>query len=84
MIIKKFIGKTEEEATAAARKELGNGVVIMNVKQVKATGIFAFLRPKMVEVTAALEEEQEKFSPVKKESDIVSAYMHPSIPFHSA
>lgn len=78
MIIKKFIGKTEEEATAAARKELGNGVVIMNVKQVKATGIFAFLRPKMVEVTAALEEEQEKFSPVKKESDIVSGMPQPS------
>lgn len=78
MIIKKFFGKTEEEATAAARKELGNGVVIMNVKQVKATGIFAFLRPKMVEVTAALEEEQEKFSPVKKESDIVSGMPQPS------
>ena len=72
MIIKKFIGKTEEEATAAAKKELGNNVVIMNVKQVKAKGIFAFIRPKMVEVTAALEEEQEKFSPVKKEQSVVS------------
>ena len=39
MIIKKFIAKTEEEATQAARKELGDGIVVMNVKSVKAKGI---------------------------------------------
>ena len=32
MIIKKFTGKTEAEATEAAKKELGNGLVIMNVR----------------------------------------------------
>lgn len=35
MIIKKFTGKTEAEATEAAKKELGNGLVIMNVREVK-------------------------------------------------
>ena len=35
MIIKKFVGKTEEEAVEAAKKELGEGIVIMNVRQVK-------------------------------------------------
>ena len=35
MIIKKYQGKTEEEALAAAKKELGDGVVVMNVKNVK-------------------------------------------------
>ncbi|MCM1185468.1 MAG: flagellar biosynthesis protein FlhF [Lachnoclostridium sp.] len=57
MIIKKFVGKTEEEAVEAAKKELGEGVVIMNVKDVKPKGFFAFLLPKQVEVTVAREDE---------------------------
>ena len=60
MVIKKFIGKTEEEATAAAKKELGESLVIMNVRQVNPKGIFSFLKEKQVEVTVALEEEREK------------------------
>lgn len=40
MIIKKFTGKTEAEATEAARKELGSGVVIMSVRQIKPKGAF--------------------------------------------
>lgn len=57
MIIKKFQGRTEEEALAAAKKELGNSVVLMNVKQVKKKGLFSILKPQMIEVTVALEEE---------------------------
>lgn len=57
MIIKKYTGKTEAEATEAAKKELGSGLVIMNVKEVKKKGFFAFLSPKQIEITAALEEE---------------------------
>ena len=57
MIIKKFTGKTEAEATEAAKKELGSTLVIMNVHEVKKKGLFAFLLPKQIEVTAALEEE---------------------------
>ncbi len=57
MIIKKFTGKTEAEATEAAKKELGSTLVIMNVREVKKKGWFAFLSPKQMEVTAALEEE---------------------------
>lgn len=60
MIIKKFQGKTEEEAVATAQKELGTSVVIMNVKNVKKKGLFSFLKKPLVEVTAALEEEPEK------------------------
>ncbi len=66
MIIKKYIGKTESEATEAAKKEMGNGLVVMNVKEIKPTGVFAFLRPKLIEVTVALEGDQEKFSPLRK------------------
>jgi len=57
MIIKKFQGKTEEEALAVAKKELGNSVVLMNVKQVKKKGLFSILKPQLIEVTVALEEE---------------------------
>ena len=62
MIIKKFTAKTEKEAIENARKELGDGVVVMNVKPVKNRGFFAFLKSPLVEVTVALEEESEKYS----------------------
>ncbi len=57
MIIKKFQGKTEAQAVESAKKELGNGVVIMNVRNVKNKGILSFLKSQMVEVTVALEDE---------------------------
>ncbi len=62
MIIKKFVAKTEKEAIENAKKELGEGVVVMNVKDVKNKGLFAFLKPHMTEVTVALEEESEKYT----------------------
>ena len=68
MIIKKFIGKTEEEAVESAKKELGSGVVIMNVKDVKPKGFAALFRSKQVEVTAALEEEGDIPKPARKET----------------
>ena len=60
MIIKKFQGKTEDEAVALAKKELGNGVVIMNVRNARKKGLLSVFKKSMVEVTVALEEEQEK------------------------
>lgn len=70
MIIKKFQGKTEEEAIALAKKELGNNVTILNVKSVKKKGLFSFLRKPLIEVNAALEEEQERpvYRPINKVS----------------
>ena len=62
MIIKKFTGKTEAEATEAAKKELGHGLVIMNVREGKKKGLFSFLSPKQIEVTAALESVVEPIS----------------------
>ena len=62
MIIKKFTARTEKEAIEVAKRELGDGVVVMNVKDVKAKGFFAFIKPHMTEVTVALEEESERYS----------------------
>ena len=57
MIIKKFIGKTEDEAIATAKKQLGEAVVIMNVRTIKRKGFRALFSKKQVEVTVALEED---------------------------
>lgn len=62
MIIKKFTAKTENDAVNNAKKELGDGVVVMNVKKIKQKGFFALLRPQLTEVTVALEEESEKYT----------------------
>ena len=68
MIIKKFVGKTQEEALEAAKKELGNGVVTMNVRNVKKKGLSGFLGGKQVEVTVALEEDGESLKSVRRET----------------
>lgn len=67
MIIKKFQGKTEAEATELAKKELGNQVVIMNVRNIKRKGVISFLKPQLVEVTVALEEESERLMTARRE-----------------
>lgn len=67
MIIKKFTGKTEAEATETAQKELGSGVVIMSVRQIKPKGVFAAFKPKLTEVTAAMEEESQRSVHVRRD-----------------
>lgn len=69
MIIKKFQEKTEEEAVENAKKELGNNVVIMNVKSIKRKGVFRFFRKHLIEVTVALEDESERFPEALKETE---------------
>ena len=66
MIIKKYVGKTEEEASAQAKAELGENVVIMNVRNTRKKGFLGFLKKQQVEVTVALEEENERY-PVESE-----------------
>lgn len=68
MIIKKFQGKTEAEATELAKKELGDGVVVMNVKNFRKKGLFSVFSSPLFEVTVALEEEPENLPSAKKES----------------
>lgn len=57
MTIKKFQGKTKEEAIALAKEEMGASVVIMNVKEVRQKGFFGIFKGSMYEVTAALEDD---------------------------
>lgn len=92
MIIKKFQAKTEEAALELARKELGSGIVVMNVKKVKKKGLFSIFKPQQVEVTVALEEEEKqnfreavaKVSEIARQSEAAgnsrSAKMEPEQP----
>lgn len=57
MTIKKFTGKTREEAIALAKEEMGEAVVIMNVKEVRAKGLLGIFKSSQYEVTAALEDD---------------------------
>lgn len=59
MIIKKFTGKNEEEALAQAKKELGDGLVVMSVKKIRKRGILGLLSRKNIELTAAVEDANE-------------------------
>jgi flagellar biosynthesis protein FlhF len=59
MIIKKYQGDTREDALESARKELGEGLVEMNVKTVKNNGVKGWFKKNLVEVTVAKEEENE-------------------------
>lgn len=69
MIIKKFTGKDEQTAMQLAQNELGASVVVMNVRNVKRTGIMRFFKPQLVEVTVGLEEEQDRIQAVKAEAE---------------
>lgn len=62
MTIKKFIGKSQEEATAKAKEELGSLCVIMSVRELKPTGLFKAFKSSNYEVTAAIEETEYKSS----------------------
>ena len=64
MIIKKYQAKTESEAMQLAKLELGANVVLMNVRQIKKKGIFKFFSAPTVEITVALEEDNEKQRPI--------------------
>ncbi len=58
MTIKKFQGKTKEEAIEKAKAELGENAVVMNIKEIKPKGVFQSLKKSTYEVTAAMEEKE--------------------------
>ena len=68
MTIKKFIGKTKEEAIAKAKEEFGEGTVVMNVKEVKPNGLLRIFKKTTYEVTAAIEV-REKYNGINLSAD---------------
>lgn len=64
MTIKKYTGKTKEEAIETAKKELGSQVVIMNIKEIKPKGVLGIFKAPIYEVTAAMEGTEPAPAPV--------------------
>lgn len=66
MVIKKYIVKNMNEALTRIRYELGKDAIIISQRRIKTPGIAGYFKPKMIEVTAALEndkiETKNKFS----------------------
>lgn len=56
MKMRKYQGKTENEAILAVKEELGSEALILSVKHIKPRGIMRLFRKPFVEVTAALDD----------------------------
>lgn len=55
MVIKKYLVKNMNEALTRIRYELGKDAIIISQRKVKESGIKGYFMPKLIEVTAALE-----------------------------
>ncbi|MBT4485798.1 MAG: flagellar biosynthesis protein FlhF [Candidatus Latescibacteria bacterium] len=60
MIIKKFTAPTMTEALAKVREHLGADAIILNTRSEKRGGVFDFMGRKLVEVTAAIDDNELK------------------------
>ena len=58
MIVKKYQGKTENDAVLKAKDELGLGAVVLSSKTIKQRGFMKLFKKDYVEITAALEEKE--------------------------
>ncbi len=72
MIIKTYTGKTENEALEKAKKELGNGIVIMNSKTVKPKG-FSLFKKKHFEITVACDSKDDIAEAISRVNSIQKA-----------
>ncbi|MCL2565174.1 MAG: flagellar biosynthesis protein FlhF [Defluviitaleaceae bacterium] len=60
MKLKRFEGRSEEEAIEKVREELGASALILSVRKVKPVGVFQFFKSTRVEVTAAYDVDEGK------------------------
>lgn len=67
MIIKKFQANSETEAIMLAKEDLGKDAIVMNIKTIKPKGLFKIFRKTQVEVTAAVDEVDDKSKTTKSE-----------------
>lgn len=56
MIIKKYKAKTQEDAILLAKEDLGIDAIVMNIKTIKPRGIFKWFKKNIVELTAAIDD----------------------------
>ncbi|MEE3433084.1 MAG: hypothetical protein VZQ50_04380, partial [Lachnospiraceae bacterium] len=58
MTINKYTGASREEAIENAKKDLGPNVVILNIKEIRPSGLLGFLKKSTWEVSGAVEEDR--------------------------
>lgn len=63
MIIKKFTAPTMTEALSRVRDELGADAIILNTRTEKKGGVFDFMGQRLVEVTAAVDDNKQSPPP---------------------
>lgn len=66
MLVKKFQGATESEAMLQVKEEMGSQAVVLNVKTIKHRGLIRLFKGNIVEVTAALGENEDEQIPVSQ------------------
>ncbi|AYE33415.1 flagellar biosynthesis protein FlhF [Clostridium septicum] len=64
MIIKKYLAKNMNEALIKIRSELGKDAIIISQRKVRAAGVKGYFSPKIIEITAAIENSK---TPAKSE-----------------
>lgn len=69
MIIKKYIVSNMSEAMTRIRYELGKDAVILSQRKVRREGLKGFFSPKLIEVTAAIEQINETKKDIKKSNE---------------
>lgn len=72
MIVKRYIGKTTQEAMNKLRVELGPEAIILHTRKIKKSGVFTFLKKPLVEIVAAIDEDNEEDSKKKNTRNSVS------------
>lgn len=69
MIIKKYTVKNMNEALTRIRYELGMDAIIISQRKIKSPGIKGYFSPKLIEVTAALENNKKVAKEEKEEEE---------------
>ncbi|MCF0148170.1 MAG: flagellar biosynthesis protein FlhF, partial [Clostridium sp.] len=74
MIIKKYIVKNMNEALTRMRYELGNEAIIISQRKIRDSGVKGYFKPKLIEVTAALEnsKKEKQKNIINKNNDVDS------------
>ncbi|MDU5109259.1 MAG: flagellar biosynthesis protein FlhF [Clostridium sp.] len=70
MLIKKYLVKNMNEAMTRIRYELGKDAIIISQRKVRESGIKGYFKPKLIEVTAALENSKVDKKQSKKVSEV--------------
>ncbi|MDV4149688.1 flagellar biosynthesis protein FlhF [Clostridium sp. AL.422] len=74
MVIKKYVVKNMNEALTRIRYELGKDAIIISQRKIRDSGFMGYFKPKLIEVTAALEntklERKNKSISINKDNDI--------------